>query len=111
MLHLILKSYTDEGFGRNVYKNVFFLSLYIYIYIYIQEVKYHILETTLNRQMLSILCLLFQVRGVGAGGIVSSCYCLLFKLFTLKLTRKQLKGLLDHCDSPYIRGIGFMYIR
>eukprot|EP00112_Aurelia_sp_Birch-Aquarium-sp1_P005260 Seg1597.5 transcript_id=Seg1597.5/GoldUCD/mRNA.D3Y31 product="Pre-mRNA-splicing factor 38B" protein_id=Seg1597.5/GoldUCD/D3Y31 len=51
------------------------------------------------------------VRGVGAGGIVSSCFCLLFKLFTLKLTRKQLKGLLDHCDSPYIRGIGFMYIR
>ena len=35
MLHLILKSYTDEGFGRNVYKNVFFLSLYISdIYIY-----------------------------------------------------------------------------
>ena len=32
MLHLILKSNTDEGFGRNVYKNVFFLSLYIYIY-------------------------------------------------------------------------------
>eukprot|EP00794_Sanderia_malayensis_P015922 gene15922-17523_t len=51
------------------------------------------------------------VRGVGAGGIVSSCYCLLFKIFTLKLTKKQLKGLLDHPDSPYIRGIGFMYIR
>ena len=32
MLHLIWKSYTDEGFGRNVYKNVFFLSLYIYIF-------------------------------------------------------------------------------
>ena len=35
MLHLILKSYTDEGFGRNVYKNVFFLSLYIYIYFFL----------------------------------------------------------------------------
>ena len=34
MLHLIFKSYTDEGFGRNVYKNVFFLSLYISIYIF-----------------------------------------------------------------------------
>ena len=48
MLHLILRSYTDEGFGRNVYKNVFFsefiylfllhieielMSIYIYIYI------------------------------------------------------------------------------
>ncbi|VDM02785.1 unnamed protein product [Schistocephalus solidus] len=51
------------------------------------------------------------VRGVGTGGIVSTAYCLLYKLFTLKLTRKQLKGLLEHPDSPYIRGLGFMYIR
>jgi len=51
------------------------------------------------------------VRGVGAGGIVSSAYCLLFKLASVKLTRKQLFSILDHCDSPYIRGIGFMYIR
>ena len=29
------------------------------------------------------------VRGVSAGGIVSSAYCLLFKLYTLKLTKKQ----------------------
>jgi len=43
------------------------------------------------------------VRGVGAGGIVSTAYCLLYKLFTLKLTRKQLNGLITHCDSPYIR--------
>lgn len=51
------------------------------------------------------------VRGVGAGGIVSSAYCLLYKLFTLKLTRKQVTGLINHADSPYIRGLGFMYIR
>lgn len=51
------------------------------------------------------------VRGVGAGGIVSSAYCLLYKLYTLKLTRKQLIGLIEHTDSPYIRGLGFMYIR
>jgi len=51
------------------------------------------------------------VRGVGAGGIVSSAYCLLYKLFTLKLTKKQLNNLINHADSPYIRGLGFMYIR
>merc|ERR1711976_167246 len=51
------------------------------------------------------------VRGVGAGGIVSSAFCLLYKLSTLKLTRKQVNGLLNHADSPYIRGLGFMYIR
>ncbi|KAM7451090.1 PRP38 pre-mRNA processing factor38 domain-containing protein B [Porites harrisoni] len=51
------------------------------------------------------------VRGVGAGGIVSSAFCLLYKLFTLKLTRKQLNGLITHVDSPYIRALGFMFIR
>lgn len=51
------------------------------------------------------------VRGVGTGGIVSTSYCILYKLFTLKLTRKQLIGMLNHTDSPYIRGLGLMYIR
>ncbi|XP_011406551.1 PREDICTED: pre-mRNA-splicing factor 38B-like [Amphimedon queenslandica] len=51
------------------------------------------------------------VRGVAAGGIVSTPFCLLYKLFTLKLTRKQVKVMLNHVDSPYIRGLGFMYIR
>ncbi|KAK3713433.1 hypothetical protein QZH41_012468 [Actinostola sp. cb2023] len=51
------------------------------------------------------------VRGVGAGGIVSTAYCILFKLFTLRLTRKQLNGLITHVDSAYIRSLGFMYIR
>ncbi|XP_029649071.1 pre-mRNA-splicing factor 38B isoform X1 [Octopus sinensis] len=51
------------------------------------------------------------VRGVGAGGIVSSAFCLLYKLFTLRLTKKQVNGLISHQDSPYIRALGFMYIR
>nr|CAB3265188.1 pre-mRNA-splicing factor 38B [Phallusia mammillata] len=51
------------------------------------------------------------VRGVGAGGVVSTSFCILFKLFTLKLTRKQLNGMLNHTDSPFIRGLGIMYIR
>lgn len=51
------------------------------------------------------------VRGVGAGGIVSTAFCILYKLFTLKLTRKQVVGLINHGDSPYIRSLGFMYIR
>ena len=29
------------------------------------------------------------VSGVSAGGIVSSCYCLMYKLYTLKVTKKQ----------------------
>jgi PREDICTED: hypothetical protein LOC100170167 len=52
-----------------------------------------------------------SVRGVGAGGIVSTPFCILYKLYTLRLTRKQVMGLIKHKDSPYIRAIGFMYIR
>jgi len=51
------------------------------------------------------------VRGVGGGGIVSTAFCLLYKLYTLKLTRKQLIGLMTHQDSPFIRALGFMYVR
>lgn len=51
------------------------------------------------------------VRGVGAGGIVSSGFCLLYKLSSMNLTRKQVYGLMNHSDSPYIRGLGFMYVR
>lgn len=29
------------------------------------------------------------VRGVSAGGVISSAFCLLYKLYTLKLTKKQ----------------------
>jgi pre-mRNA-splicing factor 38B len=45
------------------------------------------------------------------GEHVSSLFCLLFKLFTLKLTENQLNGLLNHVDSPFIRIAGFLYIR
>ena len=51
------------------------------------------------------------VRGVGGGGIVSTAFCLLYKLYTLKLTRKQVMGLIEHQDSPYIRCLGYMYVR
>lgn len=51
------------------------------------------------------------VRGVGVGGIISSPFCLLYKLFSMRPTRKQVYGLLNHTDSPYIRGIGFLYVR
>ncbi|CAI2354304.1 unnamed protein product [Caenorhabditis sp. 36 PRJEB53466] len=51
------------------------------------------------------------VRGVGAGGVVSSAFCLLYRLFNLRITRKQLISMLNSRQSVYIRGIGFMYIR
>ncbi|PKA47328.1 hypothetical protein AXF42_Ash017273 [Apostasia shenzhenica] len=41
----------------------------------------------------------------------STAFCLLYKFFTMKLTIKQMHGLLKHPDSPYIRAIGFLYLR
>ncbi|XP_078430957.1 PRP38 family protein isoform X2 [Wolffia australiana] len=41
----------------------------------------------------------------------SSAFCLLYKFFTMKLTVKQMHGLLKHPDSPYIRAVGFLYLR
>ncbi|XP_008666663.2 pre-mRNA splicing factor SR-like 1 [Zea mays] len=37
----------------------------------------------------------------------SSAFCLLYKLFTMKLTVKQMHNLLKHQDSPYIRAEHF----
>ena len=45
------------------------------------------------------------------GTNASTAFCLLYKLFTLKLTERQMEGLLDHPDSPHIRALGFLYLR
>ncbi|KAG2184727.1 hypothetical protein INT43_000640 [Umbelopsis isabellina] len=45
------------------------------------------------------------------GTAASTAFCLLFKLWTQRLTVKQVEGLIDHGDSPYIRGVGFLYLR
>jgi hypothetical protein len=34
------------------------------------------------------------------GTTASTAFCLLFKLWTQRLTVKQLEGLIDHTDSP-----------
>ncbi|EEY62272.1 pre-mRNA-splicing factor 38B, putative [Phytophthora infestans T30-4] len=47
----------------------------------------------------------------GTARIPSSCFCLLHKFFLMRLTRKQMQGLLRHSDSPYIRVVGFLYLR
>ncbi|KAL7070963.1 hypothetical protein ACQ4LE_010100 [Meloidogyne hapla] len=51
------------------------------------------------------------VRGVGAGGVISTAYCLLYKLFTVRVTRKQLVAMMNSRQSVYLRGIAFMFIR
>eukprot|EP00227_Mantoniella_beaufortii_P022251 CAMPEP_0197585106 /NCGR_PEP_ID=MMETSP1326-20131121/7504_1 /TAXON_ID=1155430 /ORGANISM="Genus nov. species nov., Strain RCC2288" /LENGTH=267 /DNA_ID=CAMNT_0043149559 /DNA_START=808 /DNA_END=1607 /DNA_ORIENTATION=- len=41
----------------------------------------------------------------------SSAFCLLHRLFTMQLDDGNLKHLINHRDSPYIRALGFLYIR
>lgn len=52
-----------------------------------------------------------QVRGVGAGGVISTAFCVLYKLFTFRITRKQLVSMINSTQSVFIRGVGFLYIR
>eukprot|EP00300_Choanocystis_sp_HF-7_P017336 c19699_g1_i2.p1 GENE.c19699_g1_i2~~c19699_g1_i2.p1 ORF type:complete len:376 (-),score=41.41 c19699_g1_i2:1-1047(-) len=44
------------------------------------------------------------------GGMPSKALCLLFKFSTLKLTPKQLHGLLRY-ENPFVRALGFAYVR
>jgi pre-mRNA-splicing factor 38B len=41
----------------------------------------------------------------------STAFCLLLRLMTMRMTSHQLDLTLNHADSPYIRGIGFLYVR
>jgi pre-mRNA-splicing factor 38B len=41
----------------------------------------------------------------------STAFCLLLRLLTLRMTPHQMDLTLKHADSPYIRGIGFLYLR
>lgn len=41
----------------------------------------------------------------------STAFCLLVKFMLMKLTLKQMKGLLSTNDSPLVRAIGFLYLR
>jgi pre-mRNA-splicing factor 38B len=41
----------------------------------------------------------------------STAFCLLVKFFLMRLTRKQMVGLLNTDDCPFVRCIGFLYLR
>ncbi|KAJ3014016.1 PRP38 pre-mRNA processing factor 38 domain-containing protein B [Thoreauomyces humboldtii] len=45
------------------------------------------------------------------GNHASTAFCLLYKLWTLKLTENQVEELITHTDSPHIRALGFLYLR
>ena len=56
-------------------------------------------------------CAISNVMFLGAHKSPSTAFCLLLRLFTLRCTEKQMTLMLNHVDSPYIRCIGFLYLR
>eukprot|EP00946_MAST-07B_sp_MAST-7B-sp1_P000393 g393.t1 len=46
-------------------------------------------------------------RGLAA----SPCFCLVYKLFLMRLNGREMEALLTHGDSPYIRAVGLLYLR
>lgn len=47
----------------------------------------------------------------GTSRFPSSAFCLLVKFMTMKLTYKQLNGLLCYTDCVYVRALGLLYLR
>ena len=41
----------------------------------------------------------------------STAFCLLYRLFTMELDDRNVNHLIRHRDSPYIRALGFLYVR
>eukprot|EP01101_Sappina_pedata_P000603 TRINITY_DN10800_c0_g1_i1.p1 TRINITY_DN10800_c0_g1~~TRINITY_DN10800_c0_g1_i1.p1 ORF type:complete len:394 (+),score=85.34 TRINITY_DN10800_c0_g1_i1:2-1183(+) len=44
-------------------------------------------------------------------GVPSTAFCNLYRLHNLGPSEATLQDMIDHRDSPYIRGIGFLYLR
>jgi len=51
------------------------------------------------------------VRGISSGGIASTCFCILYKIYTLKISKKDLTKMLFHEDSAYIKCLALLLIR
>jgi hypothetical protein len=47
----------------------------------------------------------------GTSRVPSTAFCLLLKFMLMRLTKKQMTGLLHTSDSPYVRAIGLIYLR
>ena len=43
--------------------------------------------------------------------VASTAFCCLYKLLTMRLTPAELTTMITHKDSPYIRAVGFLYLR
>lgn len=82
---------------------------FILLFFVLLTLIYHI--NSLSNQMGTPSGMCGSVRGVGTGGIISTAFCCLYKLLTLRPTRKQVNTMIKYKDAPFIRAIGFLFIR
>ncbi|KAI9202055.1 putative RNA binding protein [Polychytrium aggregatum] len=45
------------------------------------------------------------------GTVASTAFCLLYKMWTLRLTIKQIEGMINYSGNAHVRAVGFMYLR
>lgn len=84
---------------NNILENSYFRDLY-------QLRTYHEVIGEIQRS-----CLHVEPWQTGTSRHPSSSFCLLMKFFVMKLTLKQMNGLLDFDENPFVRAIGFLYLR
>ncbi len=85
--------------SNNIYECDYFRALY-------QITTYHEVLDEIYSKVTMV-----EPWATGTSRLPSTAFCLLMKFFTMRLTRKQLTSLITHGDSPYIRAIGFLYLR
>ncbi|KAI8070984.1 PRP38 family-domain-containing protein [Gongronella butleri] len=68
-------------------------------------------KTTFHEMINEIFNEVSHLHPFVTGTTASTAFCCLYKLWQLQLTVKQLENMIDHKDSPYIRAIGFLYLR
>lgn len=85
--------------AENILSSDYFKSLYRYK-------RYHEVIDEIVKH-----CKSLEPRITGLLRKPSTAFCILYKFFTMVLTVKQVKGLIDNSESPFARGIGFLYLR
>lgn len=84
---------------NNIMESQYFRALY-------QLRTYHEVLHEINSNVVHV-----EPWQTGTTRLPSSAYCLLLKLLLMKLTHKQMNGMLDSKNSPLIRAIGLLYLR
>lgn len=82
---------------QNIISSVYFKSLY-------SKKTYHEVIEEANKHVTSLEPFL-------KGTTPSTAFCLIYKMWTLRLTLKQINGLLNHKGASQLRAMGFIYLR